>query len=195
MRGSANDTLPRSTGHPLDMSKSSSYKGNLAVILASLTVTVFFWRISGIMLADDLRLLQQTPNPLYEDLYSQQRDKRQVETVLTEAKLRPRQLRYDTQKNTVHALSVLPDVLEAPETKVNAGINNNDNDKATDDNDDGYDDDCHVVNRQHQRVFPTCNRAHEVDGTQLSLINCGGSRCAFHFGDFDDRQVVLKLPK
>ena len=207
VRGGANDTLtlPRSSGHAFDMAKASSHKGNLAVIIFSLAVTVIFWRIAGIMLpdffpADDLRLLQQTPTRLDEETFIQQHDKHQVEAEATEAKLRPLQLRYDTQENTVNPIKELPLILEVPETNVGTSSSNKINiDNETDNDDDGYGDECHVVNRQHKRVFPTCTRAHEIDGTKMSFINCGGSRCAFHFRDFDvqnpERQIVLKLQK
>ena len=196
-------------------------------VLAFLTVTNVVWRSTRVMpanlLDDELRFLQQTPLSALNALLLSPGDNHEVEI-----RIQPLQLQYKIEDNSVRRidLQMLPEILEDPHKKRNDVVdfqsapdyksnnnksNNNDDDNSDEDgdDDDGYDDDCHVVNRQHKRVFPTCTRVHEIDETNLSFINCGGSRCAFYFNDdydfgsaddgssqhHDRRRVVLKLQK
>ena len=57
------------------------------------------------------------------------------------------------------------------------------------------DDGCHFVNPQHNRTFPSCSLTHELDMRQMTFIDCGGTRCAFHLQDNDPSssiRVVIK---
>jgi len=187
-------TLPRHQTNPGDPRKAApaaAWKGLFTFVVCSLATALINWQVAQAVLPKDDVHLMQTALPL-----PKRQGRHDDYDVIVPQKIHPLQLRYDVKDNSVQRIKSLPMILEkAKKPRIPMDDSDNENGDHADD-----DDECHVVNPHHTRVFPTCNRAHEIDGTRLSLINCGGARCALHFDDDDwqeqpGRRIVLKLQK
>jgi hypothetical protein len=106
--------------------------------------------------------------------------------------IHPIQLQYEVLLNTVHEIQTGPTIInnQEPEPPMKSGWDLPDDDSSDDDQ-------CHFVNENHNRNFPSCSRVHETNTRDMEFINCGGSRCAFKVKDDSSSQAsfVLKVQK
>lgn len=113
---------------------------------------------------------------------------------IIEVTMHPQQVRYESESGLVESVreAELPVV---PRTRAKRVSQLLQWDK-TDPNDDYGEDGCEFMNPNYSQLYLSCPPMHEIDMKQMSFINCGGTRCAFHLPDSDpsrNERVVLKM--